>query len=96
MGGVGGFADRPGRLRTGHSQVAADRRGSELEPQDRGLDDRFRSATVDDYGYVISHFHRVDNPARWWWRRYPRVLAGATWGGHSAPPWQPELDIRKP
>lgn len=41
------------------------------------LDDRFRAATVDDDGYVLSQVHRGGRPDMWWWRRYPRVLTGA-------------------
>lgn len=43
----------------------------------RSLDDRFRAATVDDDGYVMSQFHNGGgDPATWWWRRYPRALVG--------------------
>lgn len=42
----------------------------------RSLDERFRAATIDDDGYVLSQFHRGGQPDMWWWRRYPRVLTG--------------------
>ncbi|MEU4244931.1 hypothetical protein [Actinoplanes sp. NPDC026619] len=45
--------------------------------QVRRLDGRFRAATIDDDGYVLSQFHGGGHPEMWWWRRYPRILTGA-------------------
>ncbi|GAA2522527.1 hypothetical protein [Pilimelia columellifera] len=42
----------------------------------RNLDNRFRAATINDDGYVLSQFHYFDDPDLWWWRRYPRILVG--------------------
>ncbi|WP_405057654.1 hypothetical protein OG474_33670 [Kribbella sp. NBC_01505] len=40
------------------------------------LDGRFVAAPVDDDGHALGQFHRIPDPAMWWWRRHPRVLAG--------------------
>jgi hypothetical protein len=45
-------------------------------PKIEELDDRFRSATIDDDGQALSQFHRIDDPGMWWWRRHPRLLVG--------------------
>jgi hypothetical protein len=48
-------------------------------PKIRGLDDRFRAATVFDDGQALAQFHRVsrfDPDAMWWWRRHPGILIG--------------------
>jgi hypothetical protein len=45
-------------------------------PRIEELDTRFRAATIDDDGYVLSQFHSIDDPALWWWRRRPRILTG--------------------
>ncbi|MFI6521926.1 hypothetical protein ACIBF1_40680 [Spirillospora sp. NPDC050679] len=44
-------------------------------PRVKELDDRFRTATVDDDGQAVGYYHRAD-PDLWWWRRHPRLLVG--------------------
>jgi hypothetical protein len=41
------------------------------------LDYRFRAATVDDGGRVISRYFRIENKSGWWWHRRPLRTAGA-------------------
>ncbi|MGW0413862.1 hypothetical protein ACWDZX_21670 [Streptomyces collinus] len=45
-------------------------------PQIKTLDDRYRTATVDDDGQALEQFHKLPGPDLWWWRRHPLILAG--------------------
>ncbi|MGV0814098.1 hypothetical protein ABQF34_19205 [Mycolicibacterium boenickei] len=47
-------------------------RAVELE----ALDARFRAATVDDGGFTIGRFYRIENKDGWWWHRRPINVAG--------------------
>lgn len=42
----------------------------------RELDERFRTATVDDDGTAMAQCHGSFPPEMWWRRRHPRLLTG--------------------
>ncbi|CCH30415.1 hypothetical protein BN6_31100 [Saccharothrix espanaensis DSM 44229] len=53
------------------TSAAGGRRSQSLNGCARGLDDRYRAATVYDDGWALDRFHRLNGPDLWCRRRRP-------------------------
>jgi hypothetical protein len=59
------------------------------QPELDAIDERFRTATVDDEGQALGQFTQIESKDGWWWRRLPSrrtgTFAAEVGAGETAP-----------